>query len=79
MLVQLVAPHSTLTTHSLKDLHNTFGGKIPLCLHGTDELPDELFVECIENGISKVTPFPSMFLSVSSPIDSEPTRAARST
>ncbi|KAJ7902783.1 ketose-bisphosphate aldolase [Mycena olivaceomarginata] len=38
----------------LKDLHNTFRGKIPLCLHGTDELPDELFVECIKNGISKI-------------------------
>ncbi|KAJ7912578.1 aldolase [Mycena leptocephala] len=38
----------------LKALHNTFTGRIPLCLHGTDELPDELFVECIKNGISKI-------------------------
>ncbi|KAJ7629472.1 aldolase [Mycena polygramma] len=38
----------------LKALHSTFAGKIPLCLHGTDELPDELFVECIKNGISKI-------------------------
>ncbi|KAJ7475121.1 aldolase [Mycena galericulata] len=38
----------------LKALHNTFAGKVPLCLHGTDELPDELFVECIKNGISKI-------------------------
>ncbi|KAJ7117918.1 aldolase [Mycena crocata] len=38
----------------LKALHITFAGKVPLCLHGTDELPDELFVECIKNGISKI-------------------------
>ncbi|KAJ6618006.1 aldolase [Mycena sp. CBHHK59/15] len=38
----------------LKALHSTFGGKVPLCLHGTDELPDALFVECIKNGISKI-------------------------
>ncbi|KAF8147803.1 aldolase [Mycena galopus ATCC 62051] len=38
----------------LKALHSTFSGRVPLCLHGTDELPDELFVECIKNGISKI-------------------------
>ncbi|KAF9483706.1 aldolase [Pholiota conissans] len=38
----------------LKALHAEFVGKIPLCLHGTDELPDSLFVECIKNGISKI-------------------------
>ncbi|KAJ7641465.1 aldolase [Roridomyces roridus] len=38
----------------LKSLHATFAGKVPLCLHGTDELPDALFVECIKNGISKI-------------------------
>ncbi|KAJ7262731.1 aldolase [Mycena haematopus] len=38
----------------LKALHSTFAERIPLCLHGTDELPDELFVECIKNGISKI-------------------------
>jgi len=38
----------------LKDLHAQFKGKVPLCLHGTDELPDSLFVECIKNGVSKV-------------------------
>ncbi|KAI0351448.1 aldolase [Trametes cingulata] len=38
----------------LKDLQATFKGSIPLCLHGTDELPDELFKECIKNGISKI-------------------------
>ncbi|KAF7328938.1 Fructose-bisphosphate aldolase [Mycena venus] len=38
----------------LKALHSTFVGRVPLCLHGTDELPDELFVECIKNGISKI-------------------------
>ncbi|EIM86071.1 aldolase [Stereum hirsutum FP-91666 SS1] len=38
----------------LKDLHTRFAGEVPLCLHGTDELPDELFKECIKNGISKI-------------------------
>ncbi|KAI0770418.1 aldolase [Fomes fomentarius] len=38
----------------LKDLQTAFKGSVPLCLHGTDELPDELFVECIKNGISKI-------------------------
>ncbi|EJD00009.1 aldolase [Fomitiporia mediterranea MF3/22] len=38
----------------LKDLRSRFNGKVPLCLHGTDELPDELFKECIANGISKI-------------------------
>ncbi|EJF61029.1 aldolase [Dichomitus squalens LYAD-421 SS1] len=38
----------------LKDLQQTFKGAIPLCLHGTDELPDDLFRECIANGISKI-------------------------
>ncbi|OBZ71689.1 putative fructose-bisphosphate aldolase [Grifola frondosa] len=38
----------------LKDLQLTFKGSIPLCLHGTDELPDELFIECIANGITKI-------------------------
>ena len=27
---------------------------MPLCLHGTDDLPDTLFQECIANGISKI-------------------------
>ncbi|KAH8827213.1 ketose-bisphosphate aldolase [Flagelloscypha sp. PMI_526] len=38
----------------LKDLNTMFKGKVPVCLHGTDELPDELFVECIKNGVSKI-------------------------
>ncbi|PPQ68903.1 hypothetical protein CVT26_001840 [Gymnopilus dilepis] len=38
----------------LKDLHAQFKGKTPLCLHGTDEIPDSLFVECIKNGVSKI-------------------------
>ncbi|RDX46531.1 aldolase [Lentinus brumalis] len=38
----------------LKDLQKTFKGSVPLCLHGTDELPDGLFRECIKNGISKI-------------------------
>ncbi|KAF8057611.1 ketose-bisphosphate aldolase [Lyophyllum atratum] len=28
--------------------------QVPICLHGTDELPDELFLECIKNGVSKI-------------------------
>lgn len=39
---------------SLKDLHSRFKGKVPLCLHGTDDLPDSLFRECIANGITKI-------------------------
>ncbi|KIM44204.1 hypothetical protein M413DRAFT_443233 [Hebeloma cylindrosporum] len=38
----------------LKDLHAEFQGKVPICLHGTDEIPDSLFVECIKNGVSKI-------------------------
>ncbi|GBE87003.1 ketose-bisphosphate aldolase [Sparassis latifolia] len=38
----------------LKALHAKFKGEIPLCLHGTDQLPDELFIECIKNGVSKI-------------------------
>ncbi|KZV61640.1 aldolase [Peniophora sp. CONT] len=38
----------------LKDLRARFNGEIPLCLHGTDQLPDELFLECIQNGVSKI-------------------------
>ncbi|PFH48511.1 hypothetical protein AMATHDRAFT_149714 [Amanita thiersii Skay4041] len=38
----------------LKDLKAMAKGKIHLCLHGTDDLPDELFLRCIENGITKI-------------------------
>ncbi|KAI0775508.1 aldolase [Trametes elegans] len=38
----------------LQDLQKTFKGNTPLCLHGTDQLSDELFRECIKNGISKI-------------------------
>ncbi|KAF8237298.1 aldolase [Tricholoma matsutake] len=39
----------------LKELRKTFRGRgVPICLHGTDELPDILFVECIKNGVSKI-------------------------
>jgi len=38
----------------LKALHAKFAGQIPICLHGTDQLPDELFIECIKNGVSKI-------------------------
>ncbi|KAF5375940.1 hypothetical protein D9615_008273 [Tricholomella constricta] len=37
----------------LQDLNKVFKSKVPICLHGTDELPDALFVECIKNGVSK--------------------------
>ncbi|KAI3611394.1 fructose-bisphosphate [Moniliophthora roreri] len=38
----------------LRDLRSIFRGQgIPICLHGTDELPDELFRECVKNGVSK--------------------------
>ncbi|KAI0030168.1 aldolase [Vararia minispora EC-137] len=38
----------------LQALHTRFAGRIPLCLHGTDSLPDSLFLTCIQNGISKI-------------------------
>lgn len=38
----------------LVELRDRFKGDIPICLHGTDELPDELFRECIRNGVSKI-------------------------
>jgi len=38
----------------LQDLRTRFKGRIPLCLHGTDGIPDELFRECIQNGVSKI-------------------------
>ncbi|KAG6844994.1 hypothetical protein H0H87_001937, partial [Tephrocybe sp. NHM501043] len=38
----------------LVDLHKIFQGKVLLCLHGTDELPDDLFVTCIRNGVRKI-------------------------
>jgi fructose-bisphosphate aldolase class II len=41
--------------YSLKGLQSRFEGRTPyICLHGTDELPDELFKECIKNGVTKV-------------------------
>ncbi|TFK45310.1 aldolase [Heliocybe sulcata] len=38
----------------LQHLGDTFEGTVPICLHGTDELPDALFQECIKNGVSKI-------------------------
>ncbi|KAF9005098.1 ketose-bisphosphate aldolase [Cyathus striatus] len=38
----------------LDSLRETFNGRIPICLHGTDQLPDDLFVECIKRGVSKI-------------------------
>ncbi|KAL7422850.1 hypothetical protein Q5752_002146 [Cryptotrichosporon argae] len=39
----------------LKDLQQRFKGRVPyICLHGTDALPDALFRECIENGVTKI-------------------------
>ncbi|KAG6902385.1 hypothetical protein C0995_000590 [Termitomyces sp. Mi166 len=39
--------------HILVALQKEFQGRIPLCLHGTDGLPDEVFARCIRNGVSK--------------------------
>ncbi|KXN91321.1 Putative fructose-bisphosphate aldolase [Leucoagaricus sp. SymC.cos] len=38
----------------VRELRNTLGDSIPICLHGTDELPDEIFKECIGSGVSKI-------------------------
>jgi fructose-bisphosphate aldolase class II len=39
----------------LKDLQARFANRVPyLCLHGTDEISDDLFRECIKNGVTKV-------------------------
>lgn len=39
----------------LKDLQKRFAGRTPyMCLHGTDEISDDLFRECIKNGVTKV-------------------------
>lgn len=39
----------------LQDLQARFAGRVPyLCLHGTDEISDDLFRECIRNGVTKV-------------------------
>jgi len=38
----------------VRELRKTLGHGVPICLHGTDELPDELFRECIRNGVSKI-------------------------
>lgn len=39
----------------LKDLQARFAGRVPyVCLHGTDEISDDLFRECIKNGVTKV-------------------------
>ncbi|KAG2017913.1 fructose-bisphosphate aldolase [Coprinopsis cinerea AmutBmut pab1-1] len=38
----------------LKNLQIKFKGTIPLCLHGTGDLPPDLFRACIANGVSKV-------------------------
>ncbi|WWC92341.1 uncharacterized protein L201_007296 [Kwoniella dendrophila CBS 6074] len=38
----------------LKDLQQRFKGRIPyLCAHGTDELPDQLWRDLVESGVSK--------------------------
>ena len=44
----------TYAVFSLRDLRSIFQGQgIPICLNGTDELPDELFRECVKSGVSK--------------------------
>ncbi|KAK8850549.1 hypothetical protein IAR55_004467 [Kwoniella newhampshirensis] len=38
----------------LQDLQQRFKGRIPyLCAHGTDELPDQLWVDLVKSGVSK--------------------------
>ncbi len=46
--------NTLLIIRSVRELRKTLGDKIPICLHGTDELPDEVFKACIESGVSKV-------------------------
>ncbi|KAF8630558.1 hypothetical protein AX17_005370 [Amanita inopinata Kibby_2008] len=38
----------------LIQMQQLFRNKKHLCLHGTDDLPEELFIECIKNGVSKI-------------------------
>ncbi|KAK1922895.1 ketose-bisphosphate aldolase [Papiliotrema laurentii] len=38
----------------LETLSKQFKGRIPICAHGTDELPEELFREMIRRGVSKI-------------------------
>lgn len=50
-----LSKHFLISLISVRELRKTLGDGIPICLHGTDELPDELFKECIKNGVSKVS------------------------
>ena len=50
---------------SLIALREKFAGRVPICLHGTDELPDSLFQECVKNGVSKVSTTSSVSLPLS--------------
>ncbi|KAJ3568560.1 hypothetical protein NP233_g5626 [Leucocoprinus birnbaumii] len=36
----------------VRELRRTLGDDVPICLHGTDELPDEVFTACIQSGIN---------------------------
>lgn len=38
----------------LETLSKQFKGRVPICAHGTDELPDSLFQEIIRRGVSKI-------------------------
>lgn len=42
--------------YSLETLSKQFKGRIPICAHGTDEVPDAMFQEMIKRGVSKVSP-----------------------
>lgn len=44
----------------LKELSDTFKGSVPLCAHGTDELPEEMWQEMIQKGVTKVELIPDV-------------------
>jgi hypothetical protein len=48
-------PESQWDLKLLKTLCDQFKGRIPICAHGTDELPDSLFVAIRDCGVTKVS------------------------
>jgi fructose-bisphosphate aldolase class II len=40
--------------YSLQSIQNTIGGRMSLALHGTSGVPDELLLDCLSHGVSKV-------------------------
>jgi fructose-bisphosphate aldolase class II len=39
----------------LKTLGDQFKGRVPICAHGTDELPEHMWGQMIATGVSKVS------------------------